>query len=175
MSLKANQKFWSLRGDKVQTKDKKRTPVYLERNTHWMVQSWEWICLGGSWAFIWFLQPPWHGVQRSSQFIPTSLWGALPLILPILCYTVLAGLLPLLTSLLSPVSPRMSFHPWPFSSNSPSSGPSSDTENPSSPFLHKASSTLFYCYLIPCCPHMVNFRSLKGKKLVFPIIYLLLP
>ena len=45
---------------------------------------------------------------------------------------------------------------------------------PSPPFLHKAGSTLFYCYLIPCCPHVVNFRLLKDKKLVFSIIYLFL-
>ena len=45
---------------------------------------------------------------------------------------------------------------------------------PSPPFLHKAGSTLFYCYLIPCCPHVVNFRLLKNKKLVFSIIYLFL-
>lgn len=123
---------------------------------------------------MWFLRPPWHCVQGCSQSIPASLWGFLPLILPILCYTILTGLLTLLTLLCS------WFHQGcpstrPSNSSGSSSGRSSDVENPSLPALHEAGSTLFYCYLIPCCPHMVNFRLMEDKKLVFSIIYLILP
>ena len=136
----------------------------------WAIQSQGWICLGLSWAFMWFLWPPWHMVFRAAHGPSQPAFEAS---FPLFCqsYATQSSLGYSHFWLCS----RSRFHQGcpstrPPNSSGSSSRRSSDVENPS-----LAGSTLFYCYLIPCCPHMVNFRLMEDKKLVFSIIYLVLP